>query len=343
MTDTLTASEHEPVRVERMASTGEVVDTVELDGSIFGRTPNVPLLHQVVTAQLAARRSGTHSTRTRAEVRGGGAKPYRQKGTGRARQGTIRAPQFEGGGVALGPKPRSYAQRTPRKMTRLALYGALSDRAKEGRVCVVDGWGFETPRTKDAIAALSALEITGNVLVVIGADDWAVERSFSNLPEVDLVEAAQLTAYDVMANDWIVFTTDTVPGGVTPVEGSAAAKKATANKAAAAKKTAKAARPWDSEPMPASDSEPTPASDSEPTPASASASSDETASDADAGDAGSSTEAAGDDAETATSLASAPATVSSSGADAEVDVDQGAQVSGEEEEEEDDDEGEAEE
>jgi large subunit ribosomal protein L4 len=332
MTDTLTASEHEPVRVERMASTGEVVDTVELDGSIFGRTPNVPLLHQVVTAQLAARRSGTHSTRTRAEVRGGGAKPYRQKGTGRARQGTIRAPQFEGGGVALGPKPRSYAQRTPRKMTRLALYGALSDRAKEGRVCVVDGWGFETPRTKDAIAALSALEITGNVLVVIGTDDWAVERSFSNLPEVDLVEAAQLTAYDVMANDWIVFTTDTVPGGVTPVEGSAPAKTAPAKKAAAAKKTAKAARPWDSEPMPASDSERTPAS--------ASASSDETASDADAGDAGSSTEAAGDDAETATSLASAPATVSSSGADAEVDVDEGAQVS---EEEEEDDEGEAEE
>lgn len=189
-------------------------------------------MHQVVTAQLAARRSGTQSTKTRAEVSGGGAKPYRQKGTGRARQGTIRAPQFAGGGVALGPKPRSYAQRTPRKMTRLALNSALSDRANDGRVCLVDGWTFELPRTKDAIAALEALGLEGTILVVLGPDDSVAERSFANLPEVDLVEASQLTAYEVLVNDWVVFTTATVPGGLTPVEGSAPAKKAPARKAA---------------------------------------------------------------------------------------------------------------
>lgn len=216
----------EPVRVGRLSPSGDVVDTVELDGSIFGRLPNIPLMHQVVTAQLAARRSGTQSTRTRAEVAGGGSKPYRQKGTGRARQGTIRAPHYAGGGIALGPKPRSYAQHTPRKMTRLALYGALSDRAEEGRVCIVDAWDFETPRTKDAIAALSALGVAGSVLVVIGKGDWAAERSFANLPEVDLVTADQLTAYDVLVNDWVVFTSDTVPGGVTPVAGSAPTREA---------------------------------------------------------------------------------------------------------------------
>ena len=245
MSDTLVSSPSEPVKVERLSPSGEVVDTVELDGSIFGRAPNVPLMHQVVTAQLAARRSGTHSTKTRAEVAGSGAKPYRQKGTGRARQGTIRAPHYAGGGIALGPKPRSYAQHTPRKMTRLALYGALSDRAQEGRVCVVNEWEFETPRTKDAIAALSALGVEGSVLVVLGPDDATAERSFANLPEVDLVTAEQLTAYDVLANDWIVFTSGTVPGGVTPVAGSAPAKKAPAKKAAASKKAAPAATATD--------------------------------------------------------------------------------------------------
>src|ERR1700678_3765945 len=119
--------------VERHNGEGEVIDSVELDAAVFGVAPNIPLMHQVVTAQLAARRSGTHSTKTRSEVAGGGAKPYRQKGTGRARQGTTRAPQFAGGGVAFGPKPRSYAQRTPRKMVRLALFSALSDRLAEGK------------------------------------------------------------------------------------------------------------------------------------------------------------------------------------------------------------------
>jgi large subunit ribosomal protein L4 len=202
------------VSIERYNAGGDVLGSADLDPEVFGRTPNVSLLHQVVTAQLAARRAGTQSTKTRAEVSGGGAKPYRQKGTGRARQGTVRAPQFTGGGVALGPKPRSYEQRTPRKMTRLALYSALSDRAAEGRVRLVDRWSFSAPRTKDAIAAMNALELDGNVLVVLGPDDSVAERSFANLSAVDLVEAGQLTAYDVLVNDWIVFTDATLPGSV---------------------------------------------------------------------------------------------------------------------------------
>ena len=159
------------VTIERRNDAGELVDLVDLEPAIFGIKPNTALMHQVVTAQLAARRSGTQSTKTRSEVAGGGAKPYRQKGTGRARQGTLRAPQFAGGGVALGPKPRSYAQRTPRKMVRLALHCALSDRAAEGRVCLVDRWSFEVPKTKDAIGALAALGLSGRVLVVLGAGD----------------------------------------------------------------------------------------------------------------------------------------------------------------------------
>jgi large subunit ribosomal protein L4 len=202
------------VSVERRNDAGDVLGAVELNPEIFGRTPNVPLMHQVVTAQLAARRSGTQSTKTRAEVAGGGAKPYRQKGTGRARQGSTRAPHFAGGGVALGPKPRSYAQRTPRKMTKLALFCALSDRASEGRVCLVDQWTFPVPKTKDAVAALSALGLEGNILVVLGADDSVAERSFANLPQVDLIEAGQITAYDVLVNDWIVFTDASLPGSV---------------------------------------------------------------------------------------------------------------------------------
>ncbi len=129
---------------------GKDAGTVDLDDAVFGIQPNVPVMHQVVTAQLAARRAGTQSTKTRSEVRGGGAKPYRQKGTGNARQGSIRSPQFTGGGVALGPKPRKYGQKTPKKMIKLALRSALSDRAAEGKVVVVDAWGFDAPKTKDA-------------------------------------------------------------------------------------------------------------------------------------------------------------------------------------------------
>ena len=132
--------------VDVLSQIGDPAGSVELDEATFGIEPNTAVMHQVVTAQLAARRSGTQSTRTRAEARGGGAKPWRQKGTGRARHGSIRSPQWRGGGVALGPKPRSYAQKTPRKMVRLALRSALSDRAADGRVVVVDGWTFETPK-----------------------------------------------------------------------------------------------------------------------------------------------------------------------------------------------------
>ena len=190
---------------------GSVVRSIDLDQATFGVQPNVPLMHQVVTAQLAAARSGTQSTKTRAEVSGGGAKPYRQKGTGRARQGSTRAPHWSGGGVALGPKPRSYKQRTPKKMIAAALRSALSDRASESRVAVVEAWTFDTPRTKDAKAALGALGLEGKVLVVIDRDDENAFKSFRNLPEVQLILRDELNAYDVLCNDWIVFSEQTLP------------------------------------------------------------------------------------------------------------------------------------
>jgi large subunit ribosomal protein L4 len=192
-------------------ASGADAGSVDLDESIFGIEPNVAVMHQVVTAQLAARRAGTQSTRTRAEVAGGGAKPWKQKGTGRARQGSIRSPQWKGGGVALGPKPRSYEQRTPKKMKRLALRSALSDRAAEGKVIVVDEWGFDGPSTKAAAALLRALELEARVLVVVEGDDEAAWKSFRNLPQVHLIEVGQLNAYDVLVADQIVFTNATLP------------------------------------------------------------------------------------------------------------------------------------
>jgi large subunit ribosomal protein L4 len=192
---------------------GATAGTVELDAATFGIEPNVPVMHQVVTAQLAAARSGTQSTLTRAEVRGGGAKPWRQKGTGRARQGSIRSPQWRGGGVALGAQPRSYRQRTPKKMVKLALRSALSDRAAENRIVVVDAWDFDVPRTRDAKAALATLGTEGRVLVVLGADDEIAYKSFRNLPEVHCVLAGELNAYDVLVSDWVVFTRATLPAG----------------------------------------------------------------------------------------------------------------------------------
>ena len=194
---------------------GTTAGSVELAESIFGIQPNVPVMHQVVTAQLAARRSGTQSTKTRAEVSGGGAKPWRQKGTGRARQGSTRAPHWAGGGVALGPKPRSYKQKTPKKMVQLALRSALSDRAAEGRVAVVDRWDFETPKTKDAKAALAALGVEGNVLLVVGVEEIVASKSFRNLPDVHVMVAGELNAYDVLCSDWVVFTQATLPGTTT--------------------------------------------------------------------------------------------------------------------------------
>ncbi|MEA2703000.1 MAG: large subunit ribosomal protein, partial [Actinomycetota bacterium] len=151
-------------------------------------------------------------TLTRAEVRGGGAKPWRQKGSGRARQGSTRAPHWKGGGVALGPKPRSYKQRTPKKMVQLALRSALSDRASMDRVAVVESWDFPAPRTKDAKAALDALGLSGRVLVVLDRSEENVEKSFRNLPSAQTILASELNAYDVLCCDWIVFTRANLPG-----------------------------------------------------------------------------------------------------------------------------------
>ncbi len=199
--------------VERRDIHGTSLGEVQLAPEVFGIQPNAAVLHQVVTAQLAAARAGTHSTKTRAEVSGGGSKPWRQKGTGRARQGSTRSPIWKGGGIALGPKPRSYAQRTPKKMVRLALCSALSDRASESKVVLVDAWRFEVPRTKDAVKALDALGLRGRVLVVIDREDLTAERSFANLPEVQTVLVSELSAYDVLRHDWVVFTDATLPGG----------------------------------------------------------------------------------------------------------------------------------
>jgi large subunit ribosomal protein L4 len=190
---------------------GDTVGSVEVDAAIFGIEPNVAVMHQVVTAQLAAKRSGTQSTKTRAEVRGGGAKPWKQKGTGRARQGSIRSPQWRGGGVALGPKPRSYAQRTPKKMVRLALRSALSDRFASERIIVLDAWGFDAPKTKTARVALEALGANGKVLAVITHDDEHAAKSMANLPNVHVLHTSQLNTYDVLDSDWVVFTRDALP------------------------------------------------------------------------------------------------------------------------------------
>jgi large subunit ribosomal protein L4 len=196
---------------EKTTKSAVAKSDVTLDPATFGIQPNVPVMHQVVTAQLAARRAGTQSTKTRSEVRGGGAKPFRQKGTGNARQGSIRAPHYSGGGVALGPKPRSHAVKVNKKEVRLALRSALSDRAAEGKVVVVNGWGIDTPSTKAAKAALLDVGVTGKALVVVGRDDAAAALSFRNLPNIQLVAPGELNAYDVLVNEWIVFTEDVLP------------------------------------------------------------------------------------------------------------------------------------
>ena len=191
--------------------TGAEAGVVELDPATFGIEPNEAVMHQVVVAQLAARRSGTQSTKTRAEVRGGGAKPWRQKGTGRARHGSIRSPQWRGGGVALGPKPRDYSQRTPKKMVRLAVRSALSDRAASEKVVVVKDWSFETPKTSDAVRVLEALGTEGRVLVVADRADVNTWKSFANLSYVHVISPGELNAYDVLVNDWVIFTERTLP------------------------------------------------------------------------------------------------------------------------------------
>ncbi len=208
---------------------------VTLPSEIFDVQTNVPLIHQVVVAQLAAARQGTHATKTRGEVRGGGRKPYRQKGTGRARQGSTRAPQFAGGGTVHGPQPRDYAQRTPKKMKAAALRGALSDRARHGRIHVVEAIATgEAPSTKDARTLFAGLTERPNVLVVLDRADIVSMKSVRNLAEVHVLAVDQLNTYDVLCADDVVFTKAAYEAftGET-VETAKPAKKAAAKKTAA--------------------------------------------------------------------------------------------------------------
>jgi large subunit ribosomal protein L4 len=199
--------------VSVVSTSGATDKDVELPDEIFGRSVNIPLIHQVVVAQEAAARQGTHSTKTRGLVRGGGRKPYRQKGTGRARQGSLRAPQYAGGGTVHGPKPRSYDQRTPKKMKAAALRGALSDRAGHGRVAVVTGFvDGDAPRTKDALAVLLAAtgqaggRLSAGVLVVAPADDELTWKSLRNARGVRVLATEQLNTRDVLVSEYVVFT-----------------------------------------------------------------------------------------------------------------------------------------
>jgi large subunit ribosomal protein L4 len=193
--------------VDVLGVDGAKAGSVELPDDIFDVQANIPLMHQVVVAQLAAARQGTHKVKTRGEVSGGGRKPYKQKGTGRARQGSIRSPQFTGGGVAHGPVPRDYSQRTPKKMKAAALRGALSDRARESRIHVVQSFvDGETPSTKAALATLRAVTESVKVLVVLAREDEASWLSLRNAAEVHLLAADQLNTYDVLVADEVVFT-----------------------------------------------------------------------------------------------------------------------------------------
>ena len=193
--------------IDLLNTEGAKAGTVDLPADLFDITTNVPLIHQVVTAQLAAARQGTHATKTRGLVRGGGIKPWRQKGTGRARQGSRRAPQWVGGGTVFGPQPRSYNQKTPKRMIQAALLGALSDRAREGRVFVFDAIvSGDVPSTRQASAALASLAEYRNILAILDRDDFVGWLSLRNLPDVQVIAADQLNAYDIVVADAVVFT-----------------------------------------------------------------------------------------------------------------------------------------
>ena len=188
---------------------GKTDGQVELPAEIFDREVSIALMHQVVNAQLAGARQGTHSTKTRSEVRGGGRKPYRQKGTGRARQGSIRAPHYTGGGISHGPKPRDYSQRTPKKMKAAALAGALTDRARNDRIHVITELvPGQTPSTKSARTFIERLTDRKSVLLVVGREDLNARRSANNLPGVHILDAGQLNTYDVLNSDDIVFSVE---------------------------------------------------------------------------------------------------------------------------------------
>ena len=197
------------IKIDVKTPGGKTDGSVELPAELFDAEANIALMHQVVNAQLAAARQGTHSTKTRGEVSGGGRKPYRQKGTGRARQGSIRAPQYAGGGVVHGPKPRDYSQRTPKKMIAAALRGALSDRARNGRIhAVTELVEGQTPSTKSARAFLATLTERKQVLIVIGRSDETGAKSVRNLPGVHVLSPDQLNTYDVLRADDVVFSVE---------------------------------------------------------------------------------------------------------------------------------------
>ncbi|KAA0110271.1 50S ribosomal protein L4 [Mycolicibacterium sp. P1-5] len=199
----------EELKIPVRTPAGKQEGTVELPAALFDVEPNIALMHQVVNAQLAAKRQGTHATKTRAQVSGGGRKPYRQKGTGRARQGSTRAPQFTGGGVVHGPQPRDYSQRTPKKMIAAALRGALSDRARNERIhAVTELLSGQTPSTKSAKAFLGTLTDRRKVLVVIGRTDEVGAKSVRNLPGVHVISPDQLNTYDVLNADDVVFSVE---------------------------------------------------------------------------------------------------------------------------------------
>jgi large subunit ribosomal protein L4 len=234
-------------QVEVKTRQGDDAGKVTLPAEIFDAQANIPLMHQVVVAQLAAARQGTHKAKTRGEVAGGGRKPYKQKGTGRARQGSIRAPQFTGGGVVHGPVPRDYTQRVNKKMKVAALRGALSDRARAGVVHVVESFvEGETPRTKEALEALNAVTGARKVLVVLSAEDEVNWISLRNLPQVHLLDAGQLNTYDVLVADAVIFTAAALDEFLgEPLERTDVPEKKPAklDKTEKAEKTAKADKP----------------------------------------------------------------------------------------------------
>src|ERR1700749_4939049 len=204
------------LKIDVKTPAGKTEGSVELPAALFDAPANIALLHQVVTAQLAAKRPGTHATKTRGEVRGGGRKPYRQKGTGRARQGSTRAPQFTGGGVVHGPQPRDYSQRTPKKMIAAALRGALSDRARNGRIhAITELVSGQTPSTKSAKVFLASLTDRKELLVVIGRSDETGAKSVRNLPGVHILTADQLNTYDVLRADDVVFSVEALNAYIT--------------------------------------------------------------------------------------------------------------------------------
>ena len=220
--------------VDILTPAGQKSGSVELPAEIFDVQVNVPLIHQVVVAQLAAARQGTASTKDRGEVRGSGRKPFKQKGTGRARQGSIRAPQYRGGGVVHGPEPRSYEQRTPKKMKAAALRSALSDRAREGRIHVLSELvSGDKPSTKSAIKALAGIGVQGKVLVIIDRTDDNSALSMRNVPSIHLLYVDQINTYDVIVSDQVVFTSAALDAFLAgPAKGKSVKAVATESEAA---------------------------------------------------------------------------------------------------------------